>query len=65
MDEVFFSYVTSVLEDLGCPESVEENFDMETFVEMMEAYIPGFADINRCVFKDGLPPGAGPPSTTS
>ncbi|XP_054839630.1 CUE domain-containing protein 2 [Eublepharis macularius] len=46
MDEVFFSYVTSVLEDLGSPDSAEENFDMDTFVEMMEAYVPGFADIN-------------------
>ncbi|XP_015267681.1 PREDICTED: LOW QUALITY PROTEIN: CUE domain-containing protein 2 [Gekko japonicus] len=43
---VFFSSMTSVLEDLGCPESAEENFDMEAFVEMMEAYVPGFADIN-------------------
>ncbi|XP_069096447.1 CUE domain-containing protein 2 isoform X2 [Pleurodeles waltl] len=46
MDEVFFSYITSVLEELGSPESCEENFDMETFVEMMEAYVPGFADIS-------------------
>lgn len=51
MDEVFFSYLTSVLEGLGCPESAEEDFDMETFVEMMEAYIPGFADIGRYVSK--------------
>ncbi|XP_025065340.1 CUE domain-containing protein 2 isoform X2 [Alligator sinensis] len=35
-----------VLEELGLPESSEENFDMDTFVEMMEAYIPGFAEIN-------------------
>nr|XP_042706122.1 CUE domain-containing protein 2 isoform X2 [Chrysemys picta bellii] len=46
MDEVFFSYIASVLEELGSPESSEENFDMDTFVEMMEAYIPGFAEIN-------------------
>ncbi|XP_025065388.1 CUE domain-containing protein 2 isoform X3 [Alligator sinensis] len=46
MDEVVFSYITSVLEELGLPESSEENFDMDTFVEMMEAYIPGFAEIN-------------------
>lgn len=51
MDDVIFSYMTSVLEELGTPESFEENFDMDTFVEMMEAYIPGFADINRCLFK--------------
>ncbi|XP_074855912.1 CUE domain-containing protein 2 isoform X2 [Carettochelys insculpta] len=47
MDEVVFSYITSVLEELGSAELAEENFDMDTFVEMMEAYIPGFAEINR------------------
>nr|XP_013814299.1 PREDICTED: CUE domain-containing protein 2 [Apteryx mantelli mantelli] len=46
MDDVFFSYITGVLEELGSPESSEENFDMDTFVEMMEAYIPGFAEIH-------------------
>ncbi|XP_071985585.1 CUE domain-containing protein 2 isoform X1 [Engystomops pustulosus] len=45
MDEVFFSYVTGVLEELGSPDSFEEDFDMETFMEMLEGYIPGFADI--------------------
>ncbi|XP_025007341.1 CUE domain-containing protein 2 isoform X1 [Gallus gallus] len=45
MDDVFFSYITGVLEELGSPESSEETFDMDTFVEMMEAYIPGFAEI--------------------
>lgn len=47
MDDVFFSYITGVLEELGSPESSEETFDMDTFVEMMEAYIPGFAEIHR------------------
>ncbi|NWX89391.1 CUE2A protein, partial [Nothoprocta ornata] len=46
MDDVVFSYITSVLEELGSPESSEETFDMDTFVEMMEAYIPGFAEIH-------------------
>ncbi|XP_066410761.1 CUE domain-containing protein 2 isoform X1 [Molothrus aeneus] len=46
MDDVFFSYITGVLEELGSPESPEETFDMDTFVEMMEAYIPGFAEIH-------------------
>ncbi|XP_035397026.1 CUE domain-containing protein 2 isoform X1 [Cygnus atratus] len=45
MDDVFFSYITGVLEELGSPESSEETFDMDTFIEMMEAYIPGFAEI--------------------
>ncbi|NXA34567.1 CUE2A protein, partial [Eudromia elegans] len=46
MDDVVFSYITSVLEELGSPQSSEETFDMDTFVEMMEAYIPGFAEIH-------------------
>lgn len=54
MDNVFFSYITGVLEELGSPESSEETFDMDTFVEMMEAYIPGFAEIHRYVIVTGL-----------
>ncbi|XP_010130704.1 PREDICTED: CUE domain-containing protein 2 isoform X1 [Buceros rhinoceros silvestris] len=46
MDDVFFSYITGVLEELGSPEPSEETFDMDIFVEMMEAYIPGFAEIH-------------------
>ncbi|KAM8924061.1 CUE domain-containing protein 2 [Pelodytes ibericus] len=45
MDEVFFSYVTGVLEELGSQDSPEDDFDMESFVEMLEAYIPGFSEI--------------------
>lgn len=47
MDEVIFSYVLGVLEDLGPSGPSEENFDMEAFTEMMEAYVPGFAHIPR------------------
>lgn len=36
-----------VLEDLGPSGPSEENFDMEAFTEMMEAYVPGFAHIPR------------------
>ncbi|XP_043911556.1 CUE domain-containing protein 2 [Protopterus annectens] len=46
VDDVVLSYFTGVMEDLGSPESTEENFDIESFVEMMEAYIPGFAEIS-------------------
>lgn len=46
LDEVLLSYITGVLEDLGSQGSVEENFDVEVFVEMLEAYIPGFAEID-------------------
>ncbi|XP_075697711.1 CUE domain-containing protein 2 isoform X2 [Rhinoderma darwinii] len=45
MDDVFFSYVTGVLEELGSQDSSEEDFEMETFMEMLEGYIPGFAEI--------------------
>ncbi|KAK1791680.1 hypothetical protein P4O66_013677 [Electrophorus voltai] len=48
LDDVLLSYITGVLEDLGSQASVEENFDVEVFVEMLEAYIPGFSDIDRC-----------------
>lgn len=47
LDEVIFSYVLGVLEDLGPSGPSEENFDMESFIEMMEAYVPGFAHIPR------------------
>ncbi|KAA0718033.1 CUE domain-containing protein 2 [Triplophysa tibetana] len=46
LDDVILSYITGVLEDLGSQESVEENFDVEVFVEMLEAYIPGFSHID-------------------
>lgn len=46
LDDVLLSYITGVLEDLGSQESVEENFDVEVFTEMLEAYVPGFAEID-------------------
>ncbi|XP_033003932.1 CUE domain-containing protein 2 [Lacerta agilis] len=46
LDDIVFSYMASVLEGLGSHESFEENFDMDTFMEMMGAYVPGFAEIN-------------------
>uniref|UniRef100_A0AAQ4QP45 CUE domain containing 2 n=1 Tax=Gasterosteus aculeatus aculeatus TaxID=481459 RepID=A0AAQ4QP45_GASAC len=46
LDDVLLSYITGVLEDLGSQHSVEENFDVEVFAEMLEAYIPGFAEID-------------------
>nr|XP_045013400.1 CUE domain-containing protein 2 isoform X2 [Jaculus jaculus] len=52
LDEVIFSYVLGVLEDLGPSGPSEENFDMEAFTEMMEAYVPGFAHIPRSTIGD-------------
>ena len=37
----------SILEDLGDSENAEENIDVDQFIEVMEAYIPGFGEINR------------------
>ena len=47
IDEIVLSYVISILEDLGDDSNAEENIDVDQFVEMMEAYIPGFSSINR------------------
>lgn len=47
LDDVIFSYVLGVLGDLGPSGPSEENFDMEAFTEMMEAYVPGHAHIPR------------------
>ncbi|XP_069849684.1 CUE domain-containing protein 2 isoform X1 [Dipodomys merriami] len=52
LDEVIFSYVLGVLEDLGPLGPSEENFDMEAFTEMMEAYVPGFAHIPKGTIGD-------------
>ena len=47
IDEIVLSYVISILEDLGDSDQAEENIDVDQFTEMMDAYIPGFAEINR------------------
>ncbi|XP_049620285.1 CUE domain-containing protein 2 [Suncus etruscus] len=52
LDEVIFSYVLGVLEDMGPTGLSEENFDMDAFIEMMEAYVPGFANIPRGTIGD-------------
>ena len=43
IDEVLLQYIVSVLEELGD----DESFDLDGFVEMMAAYIPGFETIDR------------------
>lgn len=47
IDEIVLSYVNSILEDLGDDSNAEENIDVDQFAEMMEAYIPGFGNIDR------------------
>lgn len=47
IDDIVLSYVISILEDLGDDSNAEENIDVDQFAEMMEAYIPGFGNIDR------------------
>lgn len=46
IDDIVLSYVISILEDLGDDSNAEENIDVDQFAEMMEAYIPGFGNID-------------------
>ncbi|KAJ8314596.1 hypothetical protein KUTeg_006746 [Tegillarca granosa] len=46
IDDVILSYIISILEDLGDDTNAEENIDVDQFVEMMDAYISGFATID-------------------
>lgn len=39
--------MVSILELLGSDSAGEDLFDVDVFTEMMEAYLPGFAQINR------------------
>ena len=43
IDEVLIEYIVNVLEQLGD----DECFDLDEFMEMMAAYIPGFETIKR------------------
>lgn len=47
IDDIVLSYVISILEDFGDDSNVEENIDVDQFVEMMEVYILGFGNIDR------------------
>ncbi|XP_052810489.1 CUE domain-containing protein 2-like [Mya arenaria] len=46
VDEIVLSYVLSILEDLGDGASPEEDIDVDQFIEVMDAYIPGFGEID-------------------
>ncbi|XP_060063269.1 CUE domain-containing protein 2-like [Ylistrum balloti] len=45
IDDVVLDYVITILEDLGNGQDAEENIDVDQFVEMMDAYVPGFGEI--------------------
>ena len=47
IDEIVLSYMVSILEELGTEDSLDDVFDVEAFTDMMEAYMPGFAQIDR------------------
>jgi len=47
IDEIGLSYMVSILEELGSADSMEDIFEVEQFIEMMEAYLPGFGQIDR------------------
>lgn len=47
IDDIVLSYLISILEDFGDDSNVEENIDVDQFVEMMEVYILGFGNIDR------------------
>ena len=47
IDDVFLSYVISILEDLGDSENAEENICVDKLVKMMYEHIPGFSETNR------------------
>eukprot|EP00057_Strongylocentrotus_purpuratus_P001202 XP_001196471.1 PREDICTED: CUE domain-containing protein 2-B [Strongylocentrotus purpuratus] len=42
IDDIVLSYMLGVFEDLGS----DDGFEVEGFVEMMQAYIPGFEDVS-------------------
>ena len=46
IDEIVLSYMVSILEELGSEAAAEDAFDVEQFTEMMDAYIPGFAEMD-------------------
>ncbi|XP_064628450.1 CUE domain-containing protein 2-A-like [Lineus longissimus] len=48
IDDIVLSYMVSILEDLGTPDATEESFDVDSFSEMMDAYLPGFCNI-KCI----------------
>ncbi|OWF43069.1 CUE domain-containing protein 2-like [Mizuhopecten yessoensis] len=45
IDDVVLDYVITILEELGSGEDAEENIDVDQFIEMMDAYVPGFGEI--------------------
>jgi hypothetical protein len=45
IDDIVLNYMISILEDLGSPDATEESFDVDSFSEMMDAYLPGFCNI--------------------
>lgn len=47
IDEVVLAYVISMFQNLSSGASFEEDVDVDYFIEMMDAYLPGFGEIDR------------------
>jgi len=43
VDDIVLGYIVNVLEQLG----EDQEFDVDDFVEIMAAYIPGFDTVSR------------------
>ncbi|KAL4233734.1 CUE domain-containing protein 2 [Mactra antiquata] len=53
IDDIVLNYVISILEDLGDSKNTDD-IDVDQFIEMMDAYIPGFANIDSVVVFDWM-----------
>lgn len=47
IDDIVLSYMVGVLEELGSEDIAGDAFDLDGFIEMMDAYLPGFSNVNR------------------
>lgn len=51
LDEIVLNYVAGIVDDISLLDTDntgdDDSFDVEDFVEMMDAYLPGFAQIPR------------------
>lgn len=54
IDEIVLNYVLGILEDLGDGNGSSEEMDVDEFIEMMDAYIPGFASIDSVAVCDWM-----------
>ena len=46
--------MVSVLEELGSDHATEDDFDVESFTDMMKEYLPSFADIDSVAITEWM-----------